>query len=388
MKFFNLLFLILISITLKSQSILSIDNGTYLKLEGNSKIILNTSIQKTGTTGGIWTQSESSQIIINVSNQTGSFEVPFVSSIGQTIPFSYDITTSGSSGGSISFSSYETGNNNLPLPSGVSNVNFNGSDNSSLVLDRFWVITPSGYTTKPEGVYNFTYDDNDLVGNSIFESNLFAQRWNSSSNTWEDWQSSPLVDPSNNTISININSSTLQYSVWTLVDETQPLPITLLSFWINCNTNTFNWTTASEVNNQYFILEGSDNGINWTSIDTLQGAGNSNSILNYQTQVKERFGYYRLTQVDFDGQSETFDIILGCQDKKDLSLFPNPNNGVFTINHNSIYLFEVYDMFGRLVWSERSDRKNFDLGSLNPGEYLIRILNKNFTKNIKFIKIN
>ena len=387
------LFLALIS---NAQVIIKIQDGTFIKLSGGSQIIVSNPsvnpIRKTGNSGGIWTPSENEKIVVDVSNSTGQFNIPFVSSVGNTIPFDYTITTAGSSGGRILFSTYETGNDNLPYPTGVTNVGFNGVDNSDMVIDRFWSIDVINYTTKPKGTYAFTYDDNDLVGNTINEPSLFVQRWNDVNNLWGDWLYSPLTNPITNTIEIIISNPQDQYKVWTAVDQGQPLPIELVSFKTDCGSNKIEWLTATETNNEWFILQGTNDAINFTNLDTIPGAGNSNQMLYYSVPILDwEYSYFRLQQIDFDGKSENSFIIAGCPQNGILEpiLFPNPNNGQFIIKHNSTYTFEVFDMIGKRVWSERSNRINFDLNQLSDGKYFIRLTNQyGNVKTFKFVKIN
>jgi len=379
-----------------AQIIVKVQDGTFIKLFSGSQIIVSNPsvnpIRKSGNSGGILTPSESEKIIINVSNLTGQINIPFVSSVGNTIPFDYTITTGGSSGGKISFSTYETGNNNLPYPSGVTNVGFNGVDNSDLVIDRFWLIDVTGYTTKPQGIYTFTYDDNDLIGNNIYEPDLFMQRWNDVSNVWGDWLYSPLANTTTNQIILNIANPQDQFKVWTAVDQGQPLPIELISFKSNCSLNKVEWITVSETNNEWFVVQGTNDGINFTNLDTISGAGFSNSPIYYSIPILDwGFSYFRLQQKDFDGRTENSFIIGGCPQNGSFEpiLYPNPNNGQFIIKHNSEWKFEVFDLTGRLVWTEFSSRVNFDLTMLAPGQYTIKLLGQwDKIKNFKFIKIN
>ncbi len=88
-----------------------------------------------------------------------------------------------------------------------------------------------------------------------------------------------------------------------------PLPVELTKFTAGIHElgAIINWTTNSEINNSHFEIELSYNGINWTTIAIVEGAGNSMEINNYQfidNQVGSGVHYYRLKQVDFDG-SET-----------------------------------------------------------------------------------
>ena len=138
-----------------------------------------------------------------------------------------------------------------------------------MVIDRFWSIDVINYTTKPKGTYTFTYDDNDLVGNTINEPSLFVQRWNDVNNLWGDWLYSPLTNPITNTIEIIISNPQDQYKVWTAVDQGQPLPIELVSFKTDCGSNKIEWLTATETNNEWFILQGTNDAINFTNLDTI-----------------------------------------------------------------------------------------------------------------------
>lgn len=378
-----------------SQDIIVISNGTFAKITNGNKLIVSNPqinpIRKSGGSGGIYTTSESEKIIINVQNLTGIFNIPFTSSLGNTIPFTYNITNAGSSGGKILFSTYETTDNNLSYPTGVTNVGYNGVDNSALVIDRFWLIDVNGYTTKPKGTYTFTYDDNDLVGNTMSESNLFMQRWNDVNNTWGDWLYSPLADVSTNTIRVDIANPQDQYKVWTAVDYGQPLPVELISFKCDCDNDKIEWVTASEVNNQWFILQGTNDGINFVNLDTIQGAGYSNQFLYYNIPMIDwNYSYFRLQQEDFNGSIENSFIIGGCLKNNNVEpvLYPNPNNGKFTIRHNSTYTFEIFDLSGRCLFKETSNRTDFDISKLATGEYFVRLTKYDTIKNFKIQKIN
>jgi hypothetical protein len=191
---------------------------------------------------------------------------------------------------------------------------------------------------------------------------------------------------------VDIANSQDQFKVWTAVDQGQPLPIELISFKANCSSNKIEWITASETNNELFILQGTNDGINFTNLDTIPGAGNSNQMLYYSLPLGDwGFSYFRLQQKDFDGSFENSFMITGCPQSGVLEpiLFPNPNSGQFIIKHNSIYTFEVIDMTGRLVWSEKSSRVNFDLTNLTDGEYFIKLTSQyEKIKTFKFVKIN
>ena len=86
------------------------------------------------------------------------------------------------------------------------------------------------------------------------------------------------------------------------------LPVELLSFAakeISGNLIQLDWKTASETNNDYFIVEKSTDGMNFTPIGLVKGSGNSTINHNYSFLDKKNEGiqlyYYRLQQVDYDG---------------------------------------------------------------------------------------
>ncbi|NME66972.1 T9SS type A sorting domain-containing protein [Flammeovirga aprica] len=89
------------------------------------------------------------------------------------------------------------------------------------------------------------------------------------------------------------------------------LPIILSSFSIRTTdqqTVELKWTSAMEINNDYYEVFRSVNQTNWESIGTMDGAGNTNYAIDY-TFIDEQplpEAYYKLVQYDFDGQNEAY----------------------------------------------------------------------------------
>jgi hypothetical protein len=77
--------------------------------------------------------------------------------------------------------------------------------------------------------------------------------------------------------------------------------------------NIISWATLTETNNDYFSLEKSTNGEEWNVIYTVEGEGNSNTLSLYEYKdpidISNLLNYYRLKQVDFNGESEYSEII-------------------------------------------------------------------------------
>jgi len=170
------------------------------------------------------------------------------------------------------------------------------------------------------------------------------------------------------------------------------LPIELITFngHLEGDHSKLYWQTATEINNDYFILEKSADGIVWRDIAKIDGAGNSTQINNYSFNDYEllpEIMYYRLKQVDFDGK-KTYSQIVAIQytnNNINTSIFPNPSNGVFTINTNSTILsYDITDNLGQLVHAGTSSL--FDISMLADGVYFIKIKLNNEIVIKKIIK--
>jgi hypothetical protein len=144
------------------------------------------------------------------------------------------------------------------------------------------------------------------------------------------------------------------------------------------------WETASEQNNDYFVLEKSADGINFTTVATLEGAGNSNATMKYHYndfQLTPNPCYYQLTQVDFDGNVETLKKIISQCDNEDYIQFQveNPvNNQVINIdlstNYSSFnFSIKMIDMSGKLIFNKTTNSDfntwHIPVGTLSSGIY-------------------
>jgi hypothetical protein len=174
------------------------------------------------------------------------------------------------------------------------------------------------------------------------------------------------------------------------------LPITLVNFnaTVSGKVVELKWATASEVNNDYFTLERSVDGINFIEIAHVKGEGNSTTLENYEyTDENPVMGqsYYRLMQTDYDGHFESFNTIaVAINDKgKDswVSVAPNPFTDSFTASFLSELKQQVtvslVSMKGETAFSKTFDAVKgsnilkCDLpSSLSKGVYQLHISNK------------
>tara|TARA_B100000809_G_scaffold57883_2_gene54092 strand:+ start:391 stop:1446 length:1056 start_codon:yes stop_codon:yes gene_type:complete len=161
------------------------------------------------------------------------------------------------------------------------------------------------------------------------------------------------------------------------------LPIELVSFTGNCNSKSvsLNWTTASEINNDYFTIERAQDAINFKELRKFDGAANNNRTINYSFIDPEPLtgtSYYRLKQTDFDGQFNYFNTIaVTCQGKiGEIYIYPNPNNGSFIIEAAELNAdITILNSLGeKIIHQKNSSKKTeFNLSYLSNGIYFIQM---------------
>jgi hypothetical protein len=185
--------------------------------------------------------------------------------------------------------------------------------------------------------------------------------------------------------------------------NTNALPIELLSLQATLLNEVvaISWITASEINNDYFDIERSRNGINFEKIGTKKGAGNSNATINYSLNDAAPFNginYYRLRQIDYDGKY-TYSNIVDVNVPSyafPVSIFPSPTSGDFTLSltseTNSIVDIQVFNHIGQLIYSESEEihsgnfLKSISLNERQDGLYYMRVLANGRSYSARVIK--
>ncbi len=174
------------------------------------------------------------------------------------------------------------------------------------------------------------------------------------------------------------------------------LPIELSAFKASARAKDvkLSWTTASEKNNDYVLVESSQNGIDFRAIGKVQGAGTSTIAQHYSLLDPTPFvgiNYYRLKQFDLDGKSTYSNIIsaqFGTTENQLSEIYPNPSrSGLVKLDYFSTtqetILIRVYDLTGRVVLQRTSsvtpasNHLNFDFSGLGKGIFVLQVRGEN-----------
>ncbi len=181
-----------------------------------------------------------------------------------------------------------------------------------------------------------------------------------------------------------------------------PLPVELGLFngEIKNNGILLKWLTYSELNNDFFELQRSSDGVRFNSIAKVSGHGTTTEMYRYQYLDDKPFGgwnYYRLKQVDFNGEAaitNTVKFNLSSISNNKVEIIPNPNNGIFRAKINCDVEGEskitVVSQYGAVLYETsayctgQSVIKQIELTNIPKGLYYLLVNSKNQTGKYKF----
>lgn len=166
------------------------------------------------------------------------------------------------------------------------------------------------------------------------------------------------------------------------------LPIELVQFDVilkNESTH-LSWTTATEVNNDYFTIERSADAYNWEALEDIPAAGDSYVKTTYEAMDDQPIlgqSYYRLKQTDINGlftYSPTR-AITHQPSKGQIILYPNPAALQLTIEGAGLesQTFKIFDIQGQEVsrytriLEKSKGRLSLDISQLLNGMYTVHL---------------
>ncbi len=167
------------------------------------------------------------------------------------------------------------------------------------------------------------------------------------------------------------------------LDPFSPLPIELIAFDAQYKDHQveLSWSTATEINNDYFTIERSSDAIHFEEIARIVGAGNSNAVVHYSDVDQDPLSgtsFYRLKQTDYDGLFQYSEMTsVTISEEEAVLVYPNPilKNNTITVqgNYDAHDLFELLDEMGTVVKSSLNSNSTMDLIGIPTGIYFLRI---------------
>lgn len=165
--------------------------------------------------------------------------------------------------------------------------------------------------------------------------------------------------------------------------EQSVIPLELLNFQVVRQKDKLylSWQTASEQNSDYFDIEHSTNGKDFFKIESISAKGNSNITQHYSfidQNPKKGLNYYRLKQMDMDGNFEYSKTISIVFESEEITFYPNPTTGIIYFSE-SVKDIVIYDMLGKEILRINTPSEQVDLSHLLNGTYIIK-MNKGSVK--------
>ncbi len=142
--------------------------------------------------------------------------------------------------------------------------------------------------------------------------------------------------------------------------------------------NYLNWTTFSERQNDYFSVQRSDDGVEFKEIGRVEGNGYSSVVNTYEfldSDFSSSKNYYRIKQVDFNGEYEYSDVLLIEKESKvlEIDVYPTLVQDVVNVSSNSDITVRLINSNGQLL-SEYFNQKVINMYAMDAGVYFLQCL--------------
>lgn len=209
--------------------------------------------------------------------------------------------------------------------------------------------------------------------------------------------SDPLITITGLSNTIFPNNATRFFTIGS-VNEITPLPIELIAFDASLNnrkTVDVTWTTQNEVNNDYFIVEKRTDHSDWIQLGSIDGAGNSNTVLNYHLEDLNPINgnnYYRLKQFDFDGEFTYSEIRnIDVSSSNSITVYPIPAKEKLIIEGKDMdakslkFINSIGQEIQLKISVSLSDSMEIETSYLTDGIYYLQISSGDDVKNYKVV---
>lgn len=328
--------------------------------------------------------------------------------------YDYEVTGFGrASDGSSHRDAKGTGIVRMWNPSGLANSEFLmwGHDNGVLTstttsapadvdgtviqerLTRIWRVSETGDV----GTVSISFDFSGIGGSPLGSNlRLLIDR---DGDGFGDNDVTPVAGSVLNGIAVFSNVNFQSGDRFTLgnVDASIPLPIELIDF--NAIANQvevlLKWSTSSELNNDFFTIQRSQDAEVWQDVVIIKGAGTRNFRTDYETMDGLPFNgvsYYRLKQTDFDKEisySQVRRVELNSEFQ--LKVYPNPSSGTFTVSTGfeiTLDNIRLINSVGQTIQIQlQSDQSSTTLmsQSVTPGIYILQVSKGYWRQSVRVV---
>ncbi|KXX67156.1 hypothetical protein [Flammeovirga sp. SJP92] len=166
------------------------------------------------------------------------------------------------------------------------------------------------------------------------------------------------------------------------------LPVELIAFFVEVEDDVIsvNWTTATEVNNDFFVLDYSYDRKKWEEVAVINGNGNKQTRTHYMLEealdnYRNGIVFYRLKQVDFDGKSTYYYLEVNLNHStQNIKIYPTITDDIVTVIRTDNRPIQIFNHVGKDYSTQVGidiDQKltQLSLSKLPEGWYIIKVHN-------------
>ncbi len=166
------------------------------------------------------------------------------------------------------------------------------------------------------------------------------------------------------------------------------LPVTYLNFngVLQNNEAILTWSTATEINNKGFFVERRSDAQTFTDIGFVQGNGTSVSVNNYtfsDAKLISGNNYYRLKQIDLDGNFSYSPVIKLVFDKFAWSILGNPSSNAWV----QLQLDKTHNVSIQIISLSGLVMQTINKGNIGAGTYSIPVDMSHYAPGMYMVKL-
>ena len=210
------------------------------------------------------------------------------------------------------------------------------------------------------------------------------------------WQPAGTYQPARDSAGYSICTSTdiSGFSDFAIGIGAAPLPVKFVSFTAKPlrNSAALQWVTVLEINNSGFNVQHSIDGLNFTGIGFVNAGAASGSRYSFtHYDVFQGKNYYRLEQVDKDGNTSYSDVKLVNfgETQQEVSVYPNPVISI--INFNKTFAagtgIQIINQLGQAVQQATFSGNTYQPKKLPAGWYQLIITEKDSRSYLLKVKL-